>query len=252
MSRELAYRCWLPLLGLPMELWTNSRALSRALDAERPLGDWGRLPAELVEAIPALRVDLLAGPPDDVIGGLSLFRHGPLALVGGGPVLMAEAERGYGLACVPAEPLNTALAALWELGLLLARARGRTPVRAAALACGGRAVLLAGEDLGPLVAACAARGMRALAREVAHLSDGAGGPRVWGDGSGGDLLCCAGPAALCLVERAAGHSSQILRVGPDAAGELGEAAAAVGAAYRLRAGGDLAMAAALVEHVAGA
>lgn len=252
MSRGLAHEHWLPLLGLPLAVRTNSRTLSEALDYECPLGAWERLPPELIEPIPTLEIDVLLSDGEGRAGGTRLFRHGPLALAGGAPpLLMADAGRGYGLACLPPEPAGAALGAIWDLGQLLAQARGRVFVRAAALALGRRAVLLAGEDMGALLAACAARGLRLLARDVAHLSEGAGGLLVWGDGAGGDLLCCPGPAAICLVERVAGRSS---RLAPIPLGELGElgAAPALGAAYRLWAGGDPAMAAALVDHVLGA
>ncbi len=250
MSNALEHTHWLPLLGLPLELRTNCRALSAALDGGRPLGGWADLPAELIEAVPTLQIDVLLGEAAGQIGGMQLFRHGPTALAGDGPrLLLAQADRGYGLACLPAEPLGDALAAIWELGALLARGHGRRPIRATALERNGRAALLLGADLGALVGVCAGHGLRRLARGVAHVSDGAGGPRVWGDGAGGDLLSCAGPATACLVERGAGRASQIAPLPAAKLAALGAPAGALRAAYLLRAGDDLEMAAALIAHV---
>ena len=252
MSSGLAHTLWLPLLGLPLALHTNSQALADALGSGRPLGAWARLPAELVDAAPALQIDVVVGAAGERIGGMRLHRHGPLALAGDGPrLLLAQADRGYGLAFVPADPPEDGTSAVWELGMLLARARGRTPIRAAAVERDGRAVLLAGEDLAGLLRACAGHGMRPLAAGVVHVSAGAGGLAIWGDGAGGDLLCCAGPAALCLVERGAGRASQLAPLPDATAHGLGAATAAVRTAYRLLVGDDLAVAAALVEHVAG-
>ncbi|NNJ12630.1 hypothetical protein EKD04_020085 [Chloroflexales bacterium ZM16-3] len=250
MTSPLEHTHWLPLLGLPLELRTNSRALSDVLDWEQPLGGWAHLPPALIAPVPTLQIDVLLGEAHEQIGGMRLFRHGQTALAGDGPrLLMAQTERGYGMACLPAEPLGDAIRAIWELGALLARGHGRVPVQAAALELNGRGVLLIGATGDPLLAACAARGLRLLARNIVHISDGAGDLRIWGDGAGGDLLSCTGPVTVCLLERGAGRASQIIpQPAADVVG-LDEAARAVRAAYRLHSGGDLEMAAALIEHV---
>lgn len=245
MSSGLEHTRWLPLLGLPLTVHTNSGALSELLDRDRSLGMWAELPAELIAPAPTIQIDVLLGAPEAQVGGLGLYRRGELDLLGDGPrLLLADRARGYGLACMPAEPLADAAAAIWELGARLAHGRGRTPFAGAALERRGQAVLLAGADLGPLLEACIARGMRPLARRVAHLSDGPRGPLVWGDGAGGDLLCCAGPPALCVIARGTARASQIAPL----EGEPPPFPAR--AAYRLGVGADLATAAALIEHVA--
>ncbi|MBX0330146.1 hypothetical protein K2Z83_20980 [Oscillochloris sp. ZM17-4] len=251
MASPLEYEHWLPLLGLPLAVRTNSRALSEALDRELPLGDWAHLPTELIESVPTLQIDVLLAEATGQIGDLRLFRHGPTALAGDGSrLLLSQADRGYGLACLPPDALGDAITAIWELGALLARAHGRTPVRSAALAHAGRAALLIGEGCGPLLDACVGRGMRLLSRGVVHVSDGAGGLQIWGDGAGGDLLRCAGPATVLLVGRGAGRASQIAPLPVVALDVLGDLTGLVRAAYRLQAGDDLGMAAALVAHVA--
>jgi hypothetical protein len=248
----LAHQRWLPLFGLPLTVSTNSGALSSSLEDERPLGGWARLPAELIEsAMPTLQIDVLLGEAAEHAGAMRLFRHGETVLAGDGPrLLMAQPARGYALACLPPAPLGAAVAAIWELGILLARPRGRAPIRAAAIARDGRAVLLIGAGCDALIANCLGRGFRPLAQSMVHISDSAGGLRVWGDGVGGDLLSCPGPATACLIERAAGRSSQIMPRPVTEMGDLGAAAAGVRAAYTLRVGGDLETAAALIEHVA--
>ncbi len=251
MSSGLAHALWLPLFGLPLTVHTNSRALADALGWERPLGGWASLPTELIEAPPALQIDVVAGAVEEQLGEIRLYRHGPLALAGDGSrLLLAQEDRGYGLAFVPTDPLSAAISAIWDLGTLLARGRGRAPIRAAALERDGRAVLLAGADLTGLMRACIGRGLRLLAEDVVHVSGDAHGPRIWGDGAGGDLLICAGPAALCRVERGVGRSSQLTALPDTPMYRLGDAAAAVRATYRLIIGDDLEMAAALVDHVA--
>ena len=249
MSSDLAHRLWLPLLGLPLTLHTNSQALVTVLERERPLGNWASLSTDLIEGVPPLQIDVVMGDAGEPLGGMRLYRHGPLALAGDAPrLLLAQTDRGYGLAFVPADPLSDALTAIWDLGMLLARGRGRTAIRAAAMERAGRAVLLVGADLADLVRACEGRGLRLLANAVVHASDGAGGLRIWGDGVGGDLLSCAGSAVRYLVEQGAGRASQIVALPDDPAHSVG-AATAVRATYRLHVGDDMDMAAALVEHV---
>lgn len=249
MSSLLRHECWLPLFGLPLVVRTNSAALSAVLDDELPLGNWVNLSPDLIDVIPSLQVDVLAGDTEESVGGLHLYRHGPISLAGDGKhLLMALSERGYGLACVPAQPLSDGVAAIWELGKLLARGRGRVALPAAALVSAGRAVLLIGANLGALIEMCKRRGLCLLAHRVVHISMG-GRPQIWGDGSGGDLLHCAGPVTVCLVERGVGRASQILPLLATDVASLADVTSIIRAAYRLQVGGDMETAAALIEHV---
>ena len=249
MNNDLTHTLWLPLLGLPLTLHTNSQSLAAALEQQRPLGNWADLPADLIDSLPPLQMDVVVGDAGEQRGGMRLHRHGPLTLAGDGShLLLAQADRGYGLAFVPSDPLTHALTAIWDLGMLLAHGRGRTPIRAAALECNGHAILLVGTDLADLLHACADRGLQPLAKNVVHVSTGAGGLRIWGDGIGENVLSCAGPATLCLVEQGTVRASQIVALHDDV--PIPNLNTAVGANYRLSVGTDVEMAAVLIEHVA--
>ncbi|NTV62611.1 MAG: hypothetical protein HGA65_03610 [Oscillochloris sp.] len=242
--------CWLPLFGLPLVVRTNSHQLASLMEAEHPLGYWSNLPPDEIEPIAPLQIDLLVGSTEDFNNGMQIFRHRQIALAGDGPrLLMAQIDRGYGLACMPTQPLAAMVSVIWELGLLLAQARSRLPVQAAALERDGHVVLLIGADLLALIESCVARGLRLLARQIVHIGS-PGSQRIWGDGSGRDLLYGVGPATACLVEHGAGQASQIAPLPTTAVDGLESATSIIRSAYWLRAGSDVAMAAALVEHVA--
>lgn len=250
MNNHIERECWLPLFGLPLVVRTNSHQLASLMESEHPLGRWSNLAPEEIEPISPLQIDLLVGGSEADRNGMRLFRQRQIALAGDGSrLLLAQLDRGYGLACLPSESLSAMVGSIWDLGLLLAQARNRLPVQAAALEHNGHVILLVGADLLDLIASCLTRGLRLLARQVVHIST-AGSLRIWGDGSGHDLLYGPGPATICVVEHGSGQSSQIAPLPTTAVEGLGSAASAVRAAYWLRAGSDIAMAAALVEHIA--
>ncbi|EFO79528.1 hypothetical protein OSCT_2654 [Oscillochloris trichoides DG-6] len=249
MSSRLEHTCWLPLFGLPLRMYTNSAALVELIETEHPFGDWARLSPAQVDSSPTLALEIVLGGAVERADGMRLFAHGAIMLGGDGSrVILTEVERGYALACMATEDLAAAVAVIWEIGMLLAHGRGRVAMQAAALVSEGAAVCLIGNQLDTLIQICRNQGLRLLARRVVHI--GYGDPmQIWGDGSGDDLLVCNGPVVVCLVEQGAGRASQISSLPTSALEELGSAVCAVRAAYWLRAGSDLEMAATLVEHV---
>ncbi len=252
MSSRLEHTCWLPLFGLPMRMYTNSAALVELIETEQPLGAWASLNPTLVDSGPALEVEVLIREESEQTGNLNFCTHGSIILGGDGErMVLTDIERGYALAYMTTEALDSALGVIWEIGMLFAQRRGRVAMRAVALANkAGDVVCLMGGQLDNLIQICMKRGLNLLAHRVAHIHYGET-IQIWGDGAGGELLVCRGPIAVCLVEQGAGRASQISDLPTSALEELGSVVGAVRAAYWLRVGSDLAMAAALVEHVLG-
>jgi len=294
---ELAAELELPLLGVPTRFRSNSPDLIAAV--ERALGAWRALPPADIDAGSPLLVDLVIqplGPGDparDPAEPLLFRAHDDRLLAGGGGSLLgADAAAGRAFAAITPELAADGPAlrrqVIERLGLWLAAARDRAPVRAAGLARGGRAVLLCGPRGSGKSALCYAAlraGFALLADDLVHVSL-ADGPRLWGqpgpvclppgaarlfpelarltpeprgDGEhkiaveplpGGAALLHRGPVVVCLMERRPGQASRLERAPADAAAvALGERAApAVEEVYWLRAG-DPASAAALLATV---
>ncbi|WP_129628622.1 hypothetical protein [Candidatus Oscillochloris fontis] len=249
MSSRLEHTCWLPLFGLPLRMYTNSAALVELLETQHPLGEWANLNVVQVESGPTIEIEVVLGGHARCARGMQLFVHGPIMLGGDGErVILTEVERGYALACIATESLDAALEVIWEMGMLLSQGRGRVAMQAAALVSEDMVVCLIGNQINPLIQICTEHGLRLFSQRVVHIrySDPI---QIWGDGAGGDLLVSTGPVVVCLVESGAGRASQISNLPTSALEELGIAAKAVRAAYWLRAGSDLELTAALVEHV---
>lgn len=285
-----------PLLGVPIVFRSNSAAVIAC--AAAALQVWRDLPAELVETGAPACVAIVVQPlaPDEpaapLRGGLLMRAHGDTLLAAGdGCLLSARPAVGTALAFITpelvAEPLRLRHAVLERLGLLLAGARARVPLRASAVGAGSRALLLSGTDddlVATLCYSCARSGLAFLAGEHIYLRDGR--PAwLWGHpgvlrrpaaplASGGvvalagtaKLACPASQVRVCLVEQATGQASRLepasaaaaaaaltrLTVPESCIAQAGAPAAAARiatGAYRLRVGSDLASAVMLVQHL---
>ncbi|HEX5689686.1 MAG TPA: hypothetical protein VFX76_06780 [Roseiflexaceae bacterium] len=197
-TAPLEYRAMFPLLGVPLEVRSNSPAVLAA--AERSFGGWHNLERELVDASEPCVVSLVvhgditrtgaiycASPTGEARRPFAFRMHGDCFLAGDGPnLLMAQRDRGMALGFVTPE-----LAAdepwlrhhaLELLALLLVSRRDRLPVHAGALVRNGRAILLTGPSMAGKSTLCYA-GVRAgfglLAEDVVYVSR-ANGMRLWG------------------------------------------------------------------------
>jgi hypothetical protein len=256
-STPLAECLALPLLGVPLEFRSNSAHVIAV--AARALGRWRELPPALIEPGPPLRVDIVVQPlgpgdPPATAGGPFVFRaHGETFLAAsGGSILSAHMAHGQALAFVTpalaADEPNLRSLVIECLGLILTTRRDRTPVHAAGVLRGGRALLLYGASTAgksTLCYACLRAGFQLLAEDAVHVSLH-GGLRLWGNPGqihllpdaprlfpelashtpqvqsngklklaidaaalGGLALSHSGPALVCLVERRPGQASRL-------------------------------------------
>lgn len=257
-----------PLLGVPIVFRSNSAAVIAC--AAEALQVWRDLPAELVETGAPACVAIVVQPlvPDEpaapLQGGLLMRAHGDTLLAtGDGCLLSARPAAGTALAFITPElvgdPPRLRHAVLERLGLLLAGARARAPLRASAVGAGPRALLLSGADDDLIATLCyggARSGLALLASEHIYLRDGRP-PWLWGHPGvlrlpaaqaqrfppqagaaplvrGGmvelagtaKLACPASQVRVCLVERTTGQASRL---------EPASAAAAAAALTRLAA-----------------
>jgi hypothetical protein len=109
-TAPLDYTTRFPLLGLPLEIRSNSAGVIAA--AERSFGAWRELPPNLVEPAEALVVDIIVHPADDAVRqsrasyanthNLSLIQrvHGQTFLATDGAILLsAQMDRGRRSLC---------------------------------------------------------------------------------------------------------------------------------------------------------
>lgn len=175
-----------PLLGLPLAVESNDPAALEA--AEESFGSWRRLPAELVAPAPRLNVSVVVSPGAGAAGERFNWRHnnGWFIASAGPHVLSARVDLGEAVAFVTrqlvAERANLRYQVLECLGLLLASFHDRTPIQAAAVVRGERAIVLAGPSgtgKSSLCYACVRAGFQLLAEDVVYVSstDGLG---LWG------------------------------------------------------------------------
>jgi hypothetical protein len=204
-TAPLEYRAAFPLLGMPVEVRSNSPAVLAA--AERAFGGWRDLEPRLVEPCEPCVVSLVVhadqrrttddGVParyiaplptnDGVPAPFVLRMHGDCFLGGDGAnVLMAQRDRRFALGFVTpdlaADEPRLRHHALELLALLLVTRHDRLPVHAGALVRNGRAALLVGHSMAGKSTLCYA-GVRAgfglLAEDVVYVSR-ANGLRLWG------------------------------------------------------------------------
>lgn len=179
-----------PLLGVPLVIRSNTTAVIAA--AEQAFRLWLRLPPTLVAATEPGVVEvieqaaavgevtpLLAVPP------VTRTHDGTLLVVGEGCLAYARPATGHALAFVTpevvADPLRVRAVALERLGLALACAHGRTPIRAGAVGWNGYGIIFVGSGSLPalLAIACARAGFTLLAAETSYLSTEPT-PTLWG------------------------------------------------------------------------
>lgn len=257
-SAALSERLDVAIFGVPVTYRSNSRAVIDL--AAGCLARWRNLPAALIAPGPPAQVDIIVHPPGPgdppaAERGRFVFRaHGQTLLAASGAsVLSAQMADGRATAFITPDLLddepNLRHSVVECLGFLLANQRDRTPVHAAGVVRGGRAILLAGRSTAgksTLCYACVRAGFGLLSEDTVCVSLG-GGPRVWGHPGPIHLLpdaprffpeladlaprvrangklklavdvAALGPgrlathaerATLCFVERAAGPQSQI-------------------------------------------
>lgn len=289
-SEPLAEQFQVPLLGVPVLYRSNSAAVIAVV--ARALARWGALETHLIEGGPPARVDIVVRPgeADEPAGPLLTRAHGDTVLAAAGASMMsADLAHGAALAFVTpqlaADEARLRREVVEGLGLLLASARDRAPLDAAAVVRSGRALLLVGQgeaDIAALCYACTRAGFALLAADTVYVSL-ARGLRVWGHA--GELRLApetarlfpelaaqrrqtaaveaqrvvghAERAGVCFVEGAAGQASRVEPVPEaDAAARIAAlgspalaAALAAGGACRLLVGADPASAAALLAHL---
>jgi hypothetical protein len=191
-TAPLDQRAHFPLLGLPLEVRSNSADVIAA--AERAFGRWRNLAPELIAPSDPLIVDLIVHPAsaaDTAPAPQAQFVqrvHGDWFIASSGPnLLTARRDQGHALGFVTpelvAEQAHFRYNVLECLALLLASWRDRTPIHAGAIAHAGRAVLLfgaSGSGKSTLCYAWARAGLGLLAEDVVYvgLRDGL---RLWGN-----------------------------------------------------------------------
>lgn len=184
----LPHRAVFPLLGVPVEVRTNSLVALAA--AERTFGGWRALQPERVEARAPLilRVIVQPGRPWEVRPTSFVTRaHGDCYLASAeSNLLSAHRDRGEALAFVTPELAGAGSFfrrnVLECLAMLLVGKHDRTPLPAAALVRNGRTILLAGPGgigKSTLCRAALKAGWALLADEVVHVS-ARDGLRMWG------------------------------------------------------------------------
>jgi hypothetical protein len=178
-----------PLLGLPLEIQSNSPAVLAA--AERSFGHWRALAAELVAPVAPLLVQVIVHPAAQALSCKAEFVQrvygARFVAASGANLLTAQLDHGVALAFVTpelvADDQQFRYHVLECLALLLASWRDRTPVHAGAVVWDGRAVLLVGQSTAgksTLCYACLRAGLQLLAEDVVYvgLRDGL---RLWGN-----------------------------------------------------------------------
>jgi hypothetical protein len=194
-----------PLLGVPLEIRSNSPAVIAA--AERAFGGWRGLEPELIEDREPCVVNLIVhdddrrpanGYENRILHPPSpnhATRSTPFAMrfhsdcflgTDGANLLTAQLDRGFALGFVTpefvADEARLRYHALELLALVLVSRRDRVPVHAGAIVRRGRAVLLAGRSTAgksTLCYACLREDFQLLTEDVVYVSL-RHGLRLWG------------------------------------------------------------------------
>jgi len=177
-----------PLLGIPLEVRSNSPAVITA--AERAFCHWRSLAPEEIASGAPLRLDLLLQPGEQSdTSGPPFVRRGQgmtMLAAGGSNLLLAQLDRGEALGFVTpelfADELNFRADVLEWLAFQLVSTHDRVALPAGAVVQQERAVLLVALDqyeLPLLQYACLRAGLRFLAAEQVYLGQESG-LRLWG------------------------------------------------------------------------
>ncbi|HEX9371248.1 MAG TPA: hypothetical protein VF897_09585, partial [Roseiflexaceae bacterium] len=222
-SAPINQRACFPLLGLPLEIRSNSAAVIAA--AERSFSQWRGLEPGLIEAAEPLIVTIVVHRLADSCQQSKLKTqnsrlkthfiqrvHGSCFIAASGAnLLTAQMDRGVALASVTPDLVADDLALRYHiiecLALLLASWRDRTPVHAGAVVHAGRALLLVGPSAAgksTLCYACLRAGFQLLAEDVVYVGMRAG-LRLWGNPWRIHLL----PDARRLFPELAGRAPEI-------------------------------------------
>ena len=186
-TAPLEYSIRLPVLGVPLEVRSNSRAVIEA--TERSFGGWRELDANLVERITPRRVDIVVQPGNSTPRAEPVYRmHGDCFLgAAGADVMSAQLAAGTALAFVTpqtvADDVYFRATFLESMALLLISPLDRVPLHAGAVVRNGRAVLLAGRSgtgKSSLCYACVRAGFQLLADDVVHVGV-RDGLSLWGN-----------------------------------------------------------------------
>jgi len=187
----LDQRAHFPLLGVPLEIRSNSAAVIAA--AERAFGGWRGLAPALIEPVVPCVVDLVVHPIEDsappAIGMPPFIQriHSNCFLASDGTnLLTAQYDQGRALGFIAPELLTNEARLRYNvlelLALLLVTQHDRVPVHTGAVVLDGLAILLAGRSTAgksTLCYACLRDGFGLLAEDVVYISRRQG-MRLWG------------------------------------------------------------------------
>jgi len=187
----LDQRATFPLLGVPLEIRSNSTAVIAA--AERAFGGWRGLAPDLIEPVAPRVVSLIVHPVEKntapAIGTPPFVQriHSNCFVASDGVnLLTAQYDQGRALGFIAPELLaNEArlrYSVLELLALLLVTQHDRVPVHTGAVVLNGLAILLAGRSTAgksTLCYACLRDGFGLLAEDVVYASR-QHGMRLWG------------------------------------------------------------------------
>lgn len=184
----LQHQLQLPLLGVPLQIRSNSASVVAA--AERSFSQWHTLQPEHIADAAPLVVTVVVHPADQPTPAQPWVHrvHGAQYLAASGAnIISADMASGTALAFVTpafaADDLAFRYHVLECLGLLLTSWRDRVPVHAAAVGHAGQVLLLAGPSTAgksTLCYACARAGFQVLAEDVVYVQQH---PRLrlWGN-----------------------------------------------------------------------
>jgi hypothetical protein len=187
----LDQRAHFPLLGVPLEIRSNSAAVIAA--AERAFGGWRGLAPNLIAPVAPCVVDLVVHPVEHSVlpaTGMPPFIqrvHSNCFLASDGiNLLTAQYDQGRALGFIAPELLANEARLRYNvlelLALLLVTQHDRVPVHTGAVVLNGLAILLAGRSAAgksTLCYTCLRDGFGLLAEDVVYVSRRQG-MRLWG------------------------------------------------------------------------
>ena len=187
---ELVHSATFPLLGVPVEIRSNSVAVIAA--AELAFGRWRSLAPELIAPVAPALVEVIVQPADPALLAdeprpfVHRVHGGRFIASDGVNMLSAQYDQGRALAVIGLEllPREEQLRdnVLRLLALLLVTQHDRVPVHAGAVVHDGLAILLAGRSTAgksTLSYACLRDGFQLLAEDVVYVSR-TPALRLWG------------------------------------------------------------------------